>query len=109
MPQNDYSLQLYSAMMNIFEANLGVKSNETPCLMKLTFNSEASLPFDLDVDAEVWPIGQLEGHLLWMIQGLPLLCNCTPFSLLLRILTGGHCLSYFITTTFMRVVLKYNS
>ena len=71
--------------MNSVDANFVVNSYETPFLMKLTFNSEASLPFDLDVDAEVWPIWQLEGHLLWVIEWLPLLGNCTPFPLLLRI------------------------
>ena len=64
--------------------NLGVNSHETPFCIKLTFNSEASLPFDLDVDTEVWPIWQLEGHLLPIIQSLPLCTNCAPFSLLLR-------------------------
>ena len=53
-----------------------------------TFNSEAPLPFDLDVDTEVWPAWQLEGSLLWKIQWLPLLCNCVPLAFLLMIVIG---------------------
>ena len=83
----------------------------------LTSNSEASVPFNLDVDAEVWPIWQLEDHLLCRTQRLPLLCYCAPFPLLLLtvsliIFVFGEGLQMFyvsLKTTFMRVVLMYSS
>ena len=83
----------------------------------LTSNSEASVPFNLDVDAEVWPIWQPEDHLLCRTQRLPLLCYCAPFPLLLLtvsliIFVFGEGLQMFyasLKTTFMRVVLMYSS
>ena len=97
--------------------NLGVNSHD---MSSLTFNSEASLPFNLDVDTEVWPVWQREDHLLWRTQRLPLLCNCAPFPfLLLTVVTHflmnlvfGEGLQMFyvpLKTTFMRVVLMYSS
>ena len=83
----------------------------------LTSNSEASVPFNLDVDAEVWPVWQPEDHLLCRTQRLPLLCYYAPFPLLLLtvsliIFVFGEGLQMFyvsLKTTFMRVVLMYSS